>query len=89
VTHLSTKVGLVCERRVEESRTSDTTASSQRCLTSAEDADVDGGKGALFQTKATHMQPFLTAFTLDHWLTLVRAVADTPRAVVGENASIC
>ena len=85
----STEVRLVCERRVEQSGSPDTSTSSQRCLAGAEDTDIDGGKGALLQSKAAHVQPFLTAFTLDHGLALICAVADTTCAVVGEDAPVC
>lgn len=66
VVRLSTEERFVGERRVERDSTSDASTSSQRCLTRAENTDINGGKGILFQSQAAHMQPFLTAFTLDH-----------------------
>lgn len=35
------------------------------------------------------MQPFLAAFTLNHWLAVVCAVANTTCTITGETATVC
>jgi hypothetical protein len=72
--------GLVRQRTVKRYWPSDSSCSIDRCLSRAEYANVYRRYVVATQSDTSHVKPLVAALTLDHWLTFVSTVADTPCA---------